>query len=101
MPRVPGHPITLEDLLRRDVAKRDKRIAALEAEVARLRAVLASAAPTLAAIAGQLEPYRDEDGWGVGVTTDDIVVWSSLSAVADNLAFALEPKGDGDEMPKV
>ena len=67
-----------------------ERIAALEAEVKRLRKALTEAEPQLATIAGQLEPYRDADRWGVNVTTDNIVVWSSLSAIVDNLALALE-----------
>ena len=88
--QLPIKPVDIIKLKRENVMH-EVRVAVLQAEVGRLRATLEEAAPILTTIAGELEPYRDEDGWGVGVTNEDIVVWSSLSAVADNLALALEP----------
>ena len=87
----PGRIAALEAEVKRMRAVKNGRIADLAAEVERLREALTEAEPQLATITGQLEPYRDADGWGVNVTTDDIVIWSSLSAIVDNLALALEP----------
>jgi len=80
------------DVLDSRCAEGEIEILNLEAEVERLREALGKAVPQLATMVAGLEPYRDADGWGVNVTTDDIVIWSSLSAIADNLALALEPE---------